>query len=174
MTKLSEAQRIIVIGCSGSGKTTLSNILGETTGLPVIHLDKIFWKPGWVETPKEEFARLVEAEIRKERWIIDGNYGGTMDKRIELCDTIIFLDLSRRTCLNGAISRWLMNLGKNRPDMGAGCPEKMDLEFLRFIWSFNKRGRAIIYKRLENAKNKNLIILKKRSEFTTVLHKFGQ
>ena len=136
-------KRIMVMGSSGSGKSTMAKRLGEATGLPVTHLDSISWLPGWVEAPKEAFAEKLREIVQGEAWIIDGNYRSwALDERLERADTIIFLDFSRYTCLLRAIKRRIMYHGKTRPDMGEGCPEKLDKWLVRWIWGYPKRSRG--------------------------------
>jgi len=135
--------RIMVMGSSGSGKSTMAKRLGESTGLPVVHLDSISWSPGWVETPKDIFeAKLREAADRP-AWIIDGNYRSWgLDYRLERADTVIFLDFSRCTCLLRALKRWVKYYGRTRPDLGEGCPEKIDMWLIKWIWGYPKRARG--------------------------------
>jgi adenylate kinase family enzyme len=154
----------MIIGCGGSGKSTLARKLGEKMNIPVIHLDKLFWRSGWKSVSKEEFYDLLHNEVIKDTWIIDGNFNRTLQDRLNKCDTVIYLDFSRVTCLLGAIKRVISNYGKTRPDMGENCPEKFDLEFLKWIWNFNKIHRNKYYEMLKNAKDKNVIVLHKRSE----------
>lgn len=135
-------RRVVIIGCGGAGKSTLARALGERTGLPVVHLDRAFWKPGWVESSREEFDAKHDVLMSGERWIIDGNYSRTIDRRIAAADTVVVLDLPRLTCTIGILRRWLGNRGNTRPDMGDGCPEKMDREFFMWVWTFRKRARA--------------------------------
>ena len=155
-------ERIIIIGCGGAGKSTLARRLGEKLGLPVVHLDKLFWRPGWVQVSQEEFDALLRVELAKERWIMDGNFNRTIPERVERCDTIIYLDFNRFTCLWGVVKRLLTNIGKVRPDMGEGCPEKVDLEFLKWIWNFNKNKRESYYRILNEAEHAETIVLKNR------------
>ena len=155
-------KRIVIIGCGGAGKSTLARQLGEKLDLPVVHLDSIFWLPGWVEMDRDEFDRRVREEMAKEKWIIDGNYNRTMPERIARCDTVIYLDFSRITCLYGIFKRLLTNLGKTRPDMGRGCKEKIDLEFLVWAWNYNKKHQQRYYKLLNEAKHAETIVLKNR------------
>ena len=155
-------ERIIIIGCGGAGKSTLARKLGEVLDLPVVHLDKLFWKPGWVETTAEEFDALLAMELAKDQWIMDGNFNRTMPERMKRCDTIIYLDFSRFACLMGVLKRIITTYGKVRPDMGEGCPERIDLEFLKWVWNFNKNKRESYYKLLNEAENVETIVLKNR------------
>src|SRR5690242_8971677 len=92
-------KRIAIIGSSGAGKSTLARRLGEITGIEVIHLDKIYWLPGWTEPSKEEWSQKVTEVIKGESWILDGNFGGTMETRLAACDTAILLDIPRSVCV---------------------------------------------------------------------------
>lgn len=94
-------ERVAIIGPGGAGKSTLARQLGAITGVPVIHLDREHWKPGWVETPAAEWEERVRELAAAERWIIDGNYGGTLDVRLDRADTVVFLDFGRFRCLRG-------------------------------------------------------------------------
>lgn len=152
--------RIIIIGCGGSGKSTLARNLSKKTNLPVVHLDKIFWKEGWINISREEFNTLLKEELKKEKWIIDGNYDRTIKERIEMCDTVIYLDYPRMSCLFGVIKRVVSSYGKVRPDMADGCPERFDLEFLKWIWNFNKEHRDKFYNILQKEKINRYTYLK--------------
>ena len=155
-------KRIIIIGCGGAGKSTLARQLGEKLGLPVVHLDKLFWKPGWVQVSQEEFDDLHRMELAKDRWIMDGNFNRTMPERIARCDTIIYLDFSRFACLRGVLKRVLTTYGTVRPDMGEGCPERIDWEFLKWVWNFNKNKRQRYYQLLNELTHAETIVLKNR------------
>ena len=162
-------ERIIIIGCGGAGKSTLARQLGENLDIPVVHLDRLFWRPGWVQVSPEEFDELHRAEISKDRWIIDGNFGRTIPDRLARCDTVIYLDFSRFTCLMGVLKRVLTTYGTVRPDMGEGCPERIDFEFLQWVWNFNKNKRAHNYALLQEASHAHVIILKNRREVSAFL-----
>ena len=157
-------KRVIIIGCGGSGKSTLSRVLSEKTNLPVVHLDKLFWKEGWVNISREEFDNLLNEELKKEEWIIDGNYDRTLKERLKKSDTVIYLDYPRMTCLLGVVKRVLSNYGKVRADMAEGCPEKFDLEFIKWIWNFNKEHRDKFYKILIEESDKQIYIFRNRKE----------
>ena len=136
-------QRVLVMGSSGSGKSTFVRRLSEITGLPSVSIDAIFWKPGWVASGADEFqARMLEA-TREPRWIMDGNYthSGAGELRRELADTVIWFDLPRITCMLGIFRRIAVSYGQVRPEMAAGCPEKIDFEFFRYVWAYRRQQR---------------------------------
>ena len=161
-------ERILIIGCGGAGKSTLARQLGEKLGLPVVHLDKLFWHPGWVESTKDEIDAKIMAELQKPRWIMDGNYNRTLPKRIGYCDTVIYLDFSRMACIFGVLKRVITTYGTVRPDMGEGCPERFDLDFLKWVWNFNKEKREQYYRMLNEAEAVETIVLKNRR----MVHRF--
>ena len=138
----------MVIGCGGSGKSVLSRQLGEITGLPVVHLDALNWHADWVATPKEEWQRKVQSLASADRWIIDGNYGGTLRPRLERADTVIFLDFPRWRCLGRVIKRRFAYRNASRPDVGPGCRERLRFDFLKWIWGFRKTRRPRILEML--------------------------
>lgn len=137
-------RRVVILGCSGSGKSTLARRLGERLGLPVIHLDALFWQPGWVEGDKALFREKVAEAVQGDRWVCDGGYSSTYDLRFPLADAVIWLERPRWLCLWRVTTRWLSHIGRTRADMAPGCPEKVDLEFYRFIWNWETRTRAKI------------------------------
>ena len=146
-------KRILVIGNSGSGKSTLSRALAEKTGLPLTHLDALYWCGSWEHRSREEFDILLEAELQKDAWIIDGNFSRTFPRRLEACDTVIWLDLPTVVCLWGATKRVLQNYGKSRPDMGGNCPEHFDkrkIELYKAIIEFNRRNKKNYEELLKN------------------------
>lgn len=146
-------ERVMIIGSGGAGKSTLARQLGELTGLPVVHLDAHFWKPGWVSSPNDEWDEAVTRFAAAERWIIDGNYGRTMEMRFARADTVVFLDYSRWRCCWRAIRRRVQFSGRTRPDMAEGCSEKIDLEFLKWIWDYPATRRPGILSRLEELRH---------------------
>ncbi|EJQ95133.1 DNA topology modulation protein [Bacillus cereus] len=158
-------KKIILIGSGGSGKSTLAKQLGNKLKIQVYHLDALFWKPNWVGVPREEQRTVQNDLIKEEKWIIDGNYGGTMGIRINAADTIIFLDIHRTICVYRAFKRIVQYRNKTRPDMGAGCEERFDLQFFKWIWEYPKTKRPAILKRLDQLnKDKRVIILKTPNE----------
>ena len=132
-------KKVMIIGCCGAGKSTFSRKLHDIIKLELIHLDKEYWKPNWTQTPKPIWRQKVRKLAAKPSWIIDGNYGSTMDIRMEKADTIIFLDYSTTVCLWRVISRAFKNRGKTRPDINSQCREKLDWEFLKFVATFRQK-----------------------------------
>lgn len=164
-------KKILIIGCSGSGKSTLARALGEKLDLPVVHLDQLWWKEGWTHVTREEFDSRLAMALNMDQWIIDGNYSRTMETRLAQCDTVLYLDFNRWECLWGMVQRVVGSYGRVRPDMSAGCPERFDPEFVKFIWNFNQQNRVRIYTWLAQAKHAKTIVLKNRREVKAFLEK---
>lgn len=162
-------KRVVVVGSGGSGKSTFSAELGRRTGLPVIHLDREYWRPGWEETPKDEWKGRVAKLLEDDRWIMDGNFGGTREMRMRAADTIIFLDLPRRVCLYRILKRTVNYHGRSRPDMAEGCSERFDLAFLGWVWNFRKRSRKRLMRELEGLPEKRVIILRNQRQVANFL-----
>jgi adenylate kinase family enzyme len=141
-------KKILVIGSSGAGKSILSRKLGDITRLPVIHLDFHHWRPGWIEPAKEVWEAQVTELLERDEWVMDGNFGGTMERRLQSCDTVVFLDLPRHICAWRVVKRVLTYHGDTRPDLAPGCPEKFDLPFLKWVWDFPNRSRPKVLKRI--------------------------
>ena len=139
-------KRVAVIGRGGAGKSMFARELGERTSLPVIHLDRLFWKPGWVPMPADEWHALHAELIEPDRWIIDGNYGSTMEARTQAADTVVFLDLPRLVCLWGALQRQWRHRAGGRPDMVPGQRERLDFMFLWWIVRYPDRVLARLAK----------------------------
>ena len=167
-------ERIMIIGCGGAGKSTLARQLGKKLNLPVVHLDKLWWKPGWEQISREEFDALHRKALMGDKWIIDGNFDRTMGERIRYCDTVIYLDFSRFACLMGVAKRILTSYGQVRPDMGEGCPERIDFAFLKWVWDFNKNKRESNYRLLNETDGIEKIVLKNRRAVKTFLKQQGE
>lgn len=150
-----------MIGCGGAGKSTFARRLGQLLDIEVVHLDSLYWKSGWVETPKPEWAETVAELVRSDAWIMDGNYAGTFDIRVKACDTVIFLDVPRLVCLWRVVKRLFIYRHRTRPDMAAGCNEKIDLEFILWVWNYPKTHRPKVLELMrENAGSKQMIRLR--------------
>lgn len=168
-------QRVLVIGSGGSGKTTFSLQLSDATGLPVIHLDQHYWNPGWIPTPDDEWSATVRALCGAERWIMDGNYGGTLDTRVDAADAIVFLDTPRLTCIARVLRRRIAFRGRSRPSLPEDCPERITLGFLHWLWSYPSRRRPTILATLESLRHsKGVHILRsdrERRDLIAALHR---
>ena len=146
---ISVMQRVLIIGPCGAGKSRLALELAAATGLPAYHMDRLHWKPGWVESSRDELIAKLEPILAQDRWIIDGNYSDTLDKRLPRSDTVILLDLPRRVYRWRVIKWWWTYRGRPRPDLSEGCPDKLDWEFLLFVWRFNRHSRPRLLAKLD-------------------------
>jgi len=168
-------KRIMVIGVSsGVGKSTFARQLGEKLSIPVYHLDQLFWKPGWVEAALEEFSEAQKSIVKEEKWIMEGNYSHTFSIRAEHADTIIYLELPLFICLYRVLKRWLLNRGKTRIDMGAGCPEKIDWAFIKFILTTYYPRKKTMKSQFQHfqtiGRKKKIIVLKGKREIKNFIN----
>lgn len=169
---LTNARRIMVIGSSGSGKSTLSAKLARRFNMRYISMDKdFFWLPGWIARPNQEQRDLIVQAAGGDRWIMDGSNSSTFDLRVPRTDAIIWLRISRLACLWSIARRVHKSWGKVRPDMADGCPEQLpDMEFIRYIWTFEKVHSPLIVKRIDLYGPKvPVVILKSRTETDRLL-----
>lgn len=158
-------RKVLVVGSGGAGKSTFARRLGQLLDIEVVHLDSLYWKPGWVKTPKAEWAETVAELARRDAWIMDGNYSGTFDIRVRACDTLIFLDMPRLVCFRRVLKRLIVYRHRTRPDMAAGCDEKIDWEFILWIWNYPKTHRPKVLELMrQNAVSKRMIRLRTPAE----------
>ncbi len=150
-------KKIMVIGCSGAGKSTFSRALQEKTGLPLYHLDLIWHKPDKTTVSREEFDAALAEIVERDAWILDGNYGRTLEVRMRACDTVIFLDLPLEVCLKSIKER----IGQPRPDLPWQETE-LDPEFRAWVEDFPNRSLPKIHALLEQYREKEIVILKSR------------
>jgi len=167
-------QRILIIGCGGAGKSTLALQIHEITNLPLIHLDQHYWLPNWTESTKKNWEKKVKQLVQQKSWIMDGNYGGSLHIRIPAADTIIFLNRSRWLCLRRVLSRWWKYRGKTRPDMPKNCPERLSLEFLLYVFSYQETRKPGILKKLSTlTSSHNIFILNNQKEINHFLNELN-
>ena len=141
---LSNANRIVVVGPCGSGKSTFSRALATIRDLPVIHLDTIFWQPGWVRSPDKVWVEKQEKFIALDRWIIDGSYAQTLPLRLARAELVVHLDYPRWIYIARLLKRVIMSGVRIRLDMTQGCSERLDLDFLLYAWRFRDQQRPRI------------------------------
>ena len=141
-------RRVLIVGSGGAGKSTVAVLLGARLQLPVIHLDAHYWHPGWVATPRDEWHAQVAELVERDAWVMDGNYGGTMEQRLAACDTVVLLDLPRVVCLWRIVRRAIRYAGRSRPDMTPGCAETLSWAFVWWVWSYPSRRRPDVLRRL--------------------------
>jgi adenylate kinase family enzyme len=158
-------KKISIIGSGGSGKSTLAKKLEDKICIPAYHLDALYWQAGWVGTERNKWRSIQESLCGKDQWILDGNYGATLDVRLKYSDTIIFLDINRFVCLARVMWRSLRWYAGGRPDMGQGCKEKFDIKFAKWILEYPAKNKPEILRRLRNLPSgKNVIILSSPGE----------
>lgn len=163
-------RKIIIIGSGGSGKSTLARKLSKILNIKVYHLDMLLWKPNWIGVSREEQIRIQNEILKNDEWIIDGNYSRTIDLRINAADTIIFLDLPRIICLFRVFKRYFKYLHKSRPDMVEGNKERINFDFLKWIWNYPKVIKPIIMNKLKDASNdKKILIMKSPKDIKRLL-----
>ena len=158
-------KKVIVIGCPGSGKSTVSRALHNKTGIPLYHLDMMYWNADKTTVEKSVFLERLSAVLQKNEWIIDGNYGSTMELRMVACDTVIFLDYPIEICLDGIKER----RGKPRSDM-PWIETEEDAEFIEFIKNYNEQQKPKVLELLEKYSDKNIIIFKSREQADAFLN----
>jgi adenylate kinase family enzyme len=158
-------KRVLVIGPGGAGKSTFAKRLGKLLGIEVKHLDRFYWRAGWTKPSKDDWLKTVTELTAGDSWIMDGNFGGTLDLRVRSCDTIIFLDMPRLLCLWRVTKRRLLYRNRSRPDMAEGCNEKLDLEFMSWVWNYSHRSRPRVVKLLEeHSRSKEIVWLRSQAD----------
>lgn len=158
-------RKILIIGSPGAGKSTLSYRLREILNIQLVHLDCFFWQPGWVKIPRSDLNVQIEMMIREEEWVMDGTYIDSLEMRLEAADGVIFLNYPLCLCLYGIIKRRITFAGKRRDDMTAGCDEKLDWLFVKWVLKFPKTNRLEILRILKLHKNDlEVHIFKSRKE----------
>ncbi|MGI4765505.1 MAG: hypothetical protein ACRYGP_10670 [Janthinobacterium lividum] len=166
-------QRVIVLGPPGSGKSTLARRLGARHGLPVFHLDKFFHRPGWQPGPADEFRAEAERIAALPAWVIDGNYKGTIASRFARADTLVYLDMPSWLTMARIVRRIATDYGRVRVDSAAGCPERIDLEFLRFAWNWNRASRAKTHALVGTFTGRAIVLRGRREQMRFDREQFG-
>jgi adenylate kinase family enzyme len=172
MSDEASVERVLIIGSPGSGKSALAQRIGAATGLPVVHLDSHYWGAGWTEPSREEWRTRLTELMAGPRWILDGNYTGTLPLRLARADTAILLECPRWLCLARVLRRALLSHGRRRgADMAAGCPERFDWAFVVYVWRFGSDNLARVRAALQEFSGR-VVILRGRRDAAAFLAEF--
>ncbi|HEV7318298.1 MAG TPA: AAA family ATPase [Ensifer sp.] len=169
------ARRILVVGCSGGGKSTLSQKLARQFQLTYISIDRdILWLPGWVQRDRAEQLQRIVERVAEERWVMDGTGPSTFNIRVPRSDMVIWVRMPRLLCVWGVVTRWLKHYGRTRPEMAPGCIEKVEWQFLEFIWTFEQKfSPRIVAGLAEHGPNVPVLQLKSRRQMQRLLDLLG-
>ena len=135
-------KRALILGSPGAGKSTFAHGLAQQAGLPLFHMDKLHWLPGWIERDRDEARKVLLDVLAQDRWIIDGNYGSSLPLRLDRADLVVWLDYPTILCLGRVFKRWWQYRGQTRPDMTDGCTENLNFEFLHYVLTFRRAWQA--------------------------------
>lgn len=175
MPDLSAMKRIMIVGGPGSGKSTLALRLAACLQRPVVHMDQIYWTPGWIERSPAEVDRMALAAAEAPEWVFDGNCSRIWDRRAERAQMIIALDFPRHLRLRRVLWRSVRHFGRSRPDMAPGCPERIDAAFLRFCWNYDRGGRNRMLNLLERwRERRGTVLLRAPAETAALLRAAGE
>ncbi len=141
-------KRVLVMGCPGCGKSTFSRRLRDITGLPLVPLDSIWWQPDTSHLTEEEFRPLLQIELEKDSWIIDGNFPLSAEVRLRYCDTVLLMDYPLEMCIQGILQR----RGKPRPDMPFAQAFEDD-EFLDYVRNYHANVHPHLMELVDQARN---------------------
>ena len=153
-------RRVLMVRSSYAGKSTLARALGARLGLPVIHLDRHYWQPGWAEPTPEAWGATVARLLQGEAWVMDGAFGSTLAQRLAVADTAVFLDRSRWLCLARIVRRRTGYAGQSRPGLTEGCPERGNAAFLHYVLSYPEARRRGVLARIVAAEGVRLVHLR--------------
>lgn len=163
-------KKIIVIGCPGSGKSNFSKSLHKITGIPLFHLDMMYWNKDRTTVEKSIFLKRLSDTLELSEWIIDGNYNSTMELRLQHCDTVVFLDYPTEVCISGIMER----KGKARSDMPWVEDGEYDAEFIEFIKNYNLQNRPQVLGLLSKYRDKKAYIFTDRKQADNFLTQLQQ
>lgn len=155
-------KRIAVIGAGGAGKTSLARALGQALDLPVVHLDAHYYGAGWEPLPPARWSEHQRRLVAADRWVMDGNYAGTLALRLERADTVVFLDLPPLLCGWQVLWRWALGHLRPAPDLPQGVRPKVDRRFLAYVLTFRDRRRPVLLAQLDSWEGGGIIRLSSR------------
>jgi adenylate kinase family enzyme len=158
-------RRIVVIGPAGAGKSRLARTLAEATGIEVIHLDALFWQPGWVPTPEAEWEAIQRRELERDTWIVEGLHEPTVHLWLDAADTVVLFDTSPLASLWRVTRRRLLR-SEPGPDIPAGCEpapfHRAAMKFARYLWEYRRRTRAELFAELEKPRPGRRVVVVRR------------
>lgn len=169
--------KISILGYSGSGKSTLARFLGQKYGIAVLHFDAIHWLPGWkMNTPEEKLRITQEFLDSHDEWVIDGTYSKYfLERRLDESDEIILMLFNRFSCLYRVIKRRIIYSGKTRPDMGEGCPEKIDWNFVKWVlWEGRSKTAVERFKQIAEKYPEKVTVIKNQRQLDGVMKKYSE
>ena len=163
-------RRVSVVGTSGAGKSTLAVTLARLLGAPFLELDAVHHQADWRPLPRVEFRTFVASVAAGERWVIDGNYGSVQDLVWARADTVIWLDLPRRTLMRRIIWRTLRRVG-GRVELWNGNRERWRNFFtlekeesvIAWAWQTHASNRARYEAAMADPANRHLRFVRLRS-----------
>ena len=167
MEKPSIGNRIIVLGCPGSGKSTFARALATRTGLPLIHLDSVWWRADGSHISRDEFDRALSELLAGEKWIMDGDYSRTYEVRLRAADTVIFLDYPEDVCMAGIVGR----VGEERPDM-PWTESALDPELVAMVKNYARDNRPVLLDLLRRYADRQVLVFTDRTRADRWLSEF--
>lgn len=133
-----------MLGPGGAGKSVLARELAGITGLPLVHLDREFWGPGWTKPERAEWIAKIDRLLAGDAWIADGTHLDTLDHRLSLADGAIVLDYSRWVAVRGVVTRLARRQGRHRPDLAPGCRNRLDRDYASWVWTYARVTRPAV------------------------------
>jgi adenylate kinase family enzyme len=160
-------RRVVVIGPAGAGKSRLARTLSDATGIEVIHLDALYWRPGWVPTPAEEWEAFQRREVERDEWIVEGLHETTVHLWLDAADTVVLFDISPLASIWRVTRRRLGRAGPSA-DIPAGCEpapfHRAATKFLRYLWEYRRRTRAELFAELDKPRPGRRVVVLRREQ----------
>lgn len=155
-------RRVLVLGPGGAGKSVLSRELAGITGIPLIHLDREFWRPGWIKPERAEWLAQLDELLGTDAWIADGTHADTLEYRLGKADGVVLLDYSRWVSVKGVFTRLLHRSGRRRADLAPGCRNRLDRGYASWVWTYPRETRPAIATALANHAHVPVVTLRSR------------
>jgi adenylate kinase family enzyme len=157
-------KRVVVTGPVGAGKSRLAGELGRRLGIRVVHLDTLFWKPGWVATPPDRFEAVQRRELAADEWVVDAQFDDMLRDWLHSADTVVFVDASPLRCL------WRVSRRRLSPERGMGTPagakpapvHRALLKFLRNQWRYRRSVRRELLAELARERDARRVVVLRR------------